>query len=200
MPRPALRRRRWSRPAGPSGSSTPRKSCPYKKRSGAWRDGRISCSSRGSRARQGPGSGSSRAPGVAWRCTARAVTLECRPGSWPSQNSHRLRNSVWHSHGRCQLGHPDTEARMTTQTTAVITVKVLCFAQLRDYLGASDFTVSLPSDATGRELLGALRQRSQRIGPLLDVSRLAVNQEYVGADVRLQDGDDVVVIPPVSGG
>ena len=89
---------------------------------------------------------------------------------------------------------------MTTQTTAVITVKVLCFAQLRDYLGASDFTVSLPSDATGRELLDALRQRSQRIGPLLDVSRLAVNQEYVAADVRLQDGDEVVVIPPVSGG
>ena len=89
---------------------------------------------------------------------------------------------------------------MTTQTTVVITVKVLCFAQLRDYLGASDFTVSLPSDATGRELLDTLRQRSPRIGPLLDVSRLAVNQEYVAAEVRLQDGDEVVVIPPVSGG
>ena len=88
---------------------------------------------------------------------------------------------------------------MTTQTV-VITVKVLCFAQLRDYLGASDFTVPLPSDATGRGLLDALRQRSPRIGPLLDVSRLAVNQEYVAADVRLRDGDEVVVIPPVSGG
>ena len=88
---------------------------------------------------------------------------------------------------------------MTTQTV-VSTVKVLCFAQLRDYLGASDFTVPLPSDATGRGLLDALRQRSPRIGPLLDVSRLAVNQEYVAADVRLQDGDEVVVIPPVSGG
>ena len=88
---------------------------------------------------------------------------------------------------------------MTTQTV-VSTVKVLCFAQLRDYLGASDFMVSLPSDATGHELLDALRQRNPRIGPLLDVSRLAVNQEYVAANVRLQDGDEVVVIPPVSGG
>lgn len=88
---------------------------------------------------------------------------------------------------------------MTTQT-AVMIVKVLCFAQLMDYLGASDFTVSLPSDATGRELLDALRQRSPCIGPLLDVSRLAVNQEYVATDMRLQDGDEVVVIPPVSGG
>lgn len=89
---------------------------------------------------------------------------------------------------------------MTTQTTTVITVKVLCFAQLRDALGASDFTVPLPSDATGHALLGALRQRNSRIGPLLDVSRLAVNQEYAAANVRLQDGDEVVVIPPVSGG
>jgi molybdopterin synthase sulfur carrier subunit len=88
---------------------------------------------------------------------------------------------------------------MVTQT-AVMTVKVLCFAQLRDQLGASDLTVLLPSDATGRELLDALRQRNPRIGPLLGVSRLAVNQEYVAADVRLQDGDEVVVIPPVSGG
>lgn len=88
---------------------------------------------------------------------------------------------------------------MTTQMVVII-VKVLCFAQLRDHLGASDFTVSLPSDATGRELLDALRQRSPLIGPLLDVSRLAVNQEYVAANVRLQDGDEVVVIPPVSGG
>ena len=81
-----------------------------------------------------------------------------------------------------------------------MTVKVLCFAQLREYLGASEVTVSLPSEAMGRELLDALRQRSPRIGPLLDVSRLAVNQEYVAANVRLQNGDEVVVIPPVSGG
>ena len=88
---------------------------------------------------------------------------------------------------------------MTTQTV-VITVKVLCFAQLRDQLGASEFTVSLPAAATGRELREALRRRNPLIGPLLDVSRLAVNQEYVAADVRLRDGDEVVVIPPVSGG
>ena len=87
-----------------------------------------------------------------------------------------------------------------TMQTAVMTVTVLCFAQLRDHLGASEFTVSLPAEATGRELLDALRQRNPRIGPLLDVSRLAVNQEYAAAHVRLQDGDEVVVIPPVSGG
>jgi molybdopterin synthase sulfur carrier subunit len=36
--------------------------------------------------------------------------------------------------------------------------------------------------------------------PLLEVSRLAVNCEYVSADSELHDGDEVVVIPPVSGG
>lgn len=89
---------------------------------------------------------------------------------------------------------------MLSGIRAAMTVTVLCVAQLRDDLGASEVSVSLPSEATGRELLDALRQRNPRIGPLLEVSRLAVNQEYVATEVRLQDGDEVVVIPPVSGG
>jgi adiponectin receptor len=42
--------------------------------------------------------------------------------------------------------------------------------------------------------------RADLIGPLLDVSRLAVNCEYVPWDTPLREGDEVVVITPVSGG
>jgi molybdopterin converting factor small subunit len=58
----------------------------------------------------------------------------------------------------------------------------------------------LPVGATGRELIRALAERNPAIGPLLDVSRLAVNAEYVQIDAALHDGDEVAVIPPVSGG
>lgn len=81
-----------------------------------------------------------------------------------------------------------------------MTVKVLLFAQLRDRVGADELAVSLPSGSTGAGLMGWLSQRSPTMNGLLRVSRLAVNCEYVAFDRVLHDGDEVVVIPPVSGG
>ena len=89
---------------------------------------------------------------------------------------------------------------MTTSTETAITIRVLCFAQLRARLGQSTFSISLPAGATGRDLVSALRARHSSAAPLLGVSRLAVNCEYVTEDVVLHDGDEVAVITPVSGG
>lgn len=86
----------------------------------------------------------------------------------------------------------------TLETT--MTVRVLLFAQLRDRIGADELAVSLPSGSTGADLMQWLSQRSPKVDGLLRVSRLAVNCEYVPFDRVLHDGDEVVVIPPVSGG
>lgn len=89
---------------------------------------------------------------------------------------------------------------MPSPVSPGITVRVLCFAQLKDRLGGSGFVCTLPARATGRELIHALAERHPALGPLLDVSRLAVNAEYVSTDAALHHGDEVAVIPPVSGG
>lgn len=86
------------------------------------------------------------------------------------------------------------------RTAPGITVKVLLFAQLRGGFGTDELAVSLPSGASGAGLLAWLSQRNPKVKDLLGVSRLAVNCEYASLDHRLQDGDEVVVIPPVSGG
>jgi molybdopterin synthase sulfur carrier subunit len=86
------------------------------------------------------------------------------------------------------------------RTATGITVNVLLFAQLRDSFGGDQLVASLPSGATGAELLAWLSQRNPKLADLLEVSRLAVNCEYVSVGHRLQDGDEVVVMPPVSGG
>lgn len=88
---------------------------------------------------------------------------------------------------------------MTIAMRTSITIRLLCFAQLRD-LADAETAVALPSGATGRALLERLKRQYPRMGPLLKVSRLAVNCEYVSTDVELHDGDEVVIIPPVSGG
>ena len=86
------------------------------------------------------------------------------------------------------------------RTATGITVNVLLFAQLRDGFGGDQLVASLPSGAAGAELLAWLSQRNPKLAGLLGVSRLAVNCEYVPLGHRLQDGDEVVVLPPVSGG
>lgn len=89
---------------------------------------------------------------------------------------------------------------MSAVISRSITVKVLCFAQLRDRIGDSETSVPLPNGASSRDLLRLLKDWHPQVEPLLAVSRLAVNCEYVSGDVELHDGDEVVVIPPVSGG
>lgn len=81
-----------------------------------------------------------------------------------------------------------------------MTVRVLLFAQLRGRVGADELAVSLPSGSTGADLMEWLSQRSPKVKGLLGVSRLAVKCEYVPLDCVLHDSDEVVVIPPVSGG
>ncbi len=88
----------------------------------------------------------------------------------------------------------------TPNTATTMTITALLFAQLKDSFGTDELSVSLPIGATGADLLRWLSQRNPKLAGLLEVSRLAVNCEYVSLSRRLQDGDEVVVIPPVSGG
>jgi molybdopterin converting factor subunit 1 len=80
-----------------------------------------------------------------------------------------------------------------------VTVKL--FAIARQRLGTSELLLELPSGATAGTALDALSlQAPADAGPLLARCALAVNREYVSRQSVLHDGDEVAVIPPVSGG
>lgn len=83
---------------------------------------------------------------------------------------------------------------------ALMTVRVLLFAQLRGGFGAEALTMELPSGTTGADLMHGLSQQRPELQGLLAVSRLAIGCEYVSPDRVLQAREDVAVIPPVSGG
>ena len=76
-------------------------------------------------------------------------------------------------------------------------MRVLLFAALRDAAGPS-VEVSMPAGATVREL----RAELARVLPaaLLARSAIAVNHEYADDSREVRAGDEVAVIPPVSGG
>ncbi|HEY7168038.1 MAG TPA: molybdopterin converting factor subunit 1 [Candidatus Binatia bacterium] len=79
-------------------------------------------------------------------------------------------------------------------------VRIKFFAILREKAGVSETVRDLPDGSTVADLWHVL----QKDYPKLDVAGIrllyAVNQEYVTPDRVLQDSDEVVFIPPVSGG
>jgi len=77
----------------------------------------------------------------------------------------------------------------------LMTVRVRLFAILRERAGRSEVELTLPDSARVTDALAALGDIT---GGLKVV--MAVNREYVSADAVLHAGDELALIPPVSGG
>ena len=82
----------------------------------------------------------------------------------------------------------------------MIEVRVLPFGVLKDWLGFPEATVELPEGSTVAELLRHLRSnQSAQPNPLQGIA-VSVNAEYASASHILRQGDEVGLLPPVSGG
>lgn len=77
-------------------------------------------------------------------------------------------------------------------------VRVLSFGQLRDRLGGDGVWLEMADGAIVADVLNVYRERAP--GFAWDSIAVAVNQEYARAGVILKDGDEVALLPPVSGG
>ena len=81
-------------------------------------------------------------------------------------------------------------------------VRILPFGVLKDWLGTEAITLELPDGALVADLLGDL---TVRLGSRLPANALrgvavSVNAEYARANDPLSEGDEVGLLPPVSGG
>jgi sulfur-carrier protein len=81
-----------------------------------------------------------------------------------------------------------------------MTVRTLFFASYRDLVGTDEVAVPLPPEATLADLVASLRARGERWSRLPAAPVAAVNLTYVPLDTVLSEGDEVALIPPVSGG
>lgn len=81
-----------------------------------------------------------------------------------------------------------------------MTVQVLCFAAVRELVGASELTVVLNDGAVARDVLDVLCMRHPALRAHAPSIRLAVDGAYVNGDEPLGAGAEVALIPPVSGG
>jgi molybdopterin converting factor subunit 1 len=82
-----------------------------------------------------------------------------------------------------------------------VTVTVRLFAVLRQRAGCDSVEIELPDRATVGDAFERLAA-SPRIGDLVErlPLRMAVNREYAGEETAIAPGDELALIPPISGG
>ncbi|XP_043241725.1 molybdopterin synthase sulfur carrier subunit-like isoform X2 [Amphibalanus amphitrite] len=119
-------------------------------------------------------------------------------GGWPS---------VGPGASSVEVGGPSredsgAEYRPLEGMPAAADVTLLLFAKARELVGSPQVSVSVPTECSGAELRELLVQTYPQLATLQGTFILAVNQRYLEADesVTIRRGDEVAVIPPISGG
>ena len=82
-------------------------------------------------------------------------------------------------------------------------VRLLCFGVLKDLLGVATEEIELPDGTPVDGLLRILEQRTSNLTMGANVWQslaVAVNREYSSTATVLRAGDEVALLPPVSGG
>lgn len=85
-------------------------------------------------------------------------------------------------------------------TEGNITVRIKLFAVYQEAFKTSELDLVLSKQTRVQDVLTSLIEQKPYLAKWQEVTRFGVNLQFVGADTVLQHGDEVVLIPPVSGG
>jgi molybdopterin converting factor subunit 1 len=80
-----------------------------------------------------------------------------------------------------------------------VKIRVRLFAIMAQHADAKDLPLELAPGSTVAEARAVLLKQFTTM-PWPAGTMLAVNQEYASPEVILKDGDELAIIPPVSGG
>ncbi|WP_019505988.1 MoaD/ThiS family protein [Pleurocapsa sp. PCC 7319] len=89
---------------------------------------------------------------------------------------------------------------MVESTIKTIQVKVKLFAIYQEVFDTPELDLVLLPQSTVNNVLQSLIEQKPQLAKWQEVTRFGVNLKFVSSDTQLQDGDEVVLIPPVSGG
>ena len=81
-----------------------------------------------------------------------------------------------------------------------VTVTVKLFAAYQEAYGVPELVLKFPPQTYVSAVLDNLITEHPELEQWRNLTRFGVNLQFVESDTILQDGDEVVLIPPVSGG
>ena len=79
-------------------------------------------------------------------------------------------------------------------------LSVRLFAAFRERAGASSIEVEVSPEATVADVVAAVAERAPALRELIGAARPVVNREFVGPERPVAAGDELALLPPVSGG
>lgn len=79
-------------------------------------------------------------------------------------------------------------------------IKILYFAAIREKVGKGSEELEATEGETLNDIMGKLKSRYPIIADMNESLLVAVNREYSKRETVLKNGDEVALIPPVSGG
>ena len=112
---------------------------------------------------------------------------------------------LWHPNKSSPIGAAKNAAHgchlpFGTGILSGMHIQVLFFGRLKDVLARDSENLELPETACVQQVLEHYRIHAPQLQPLLPSLAVAVNQEYAQTTTPLHDGDEVALLPPVSGG
>jgi sulfur-carrier protein len=81
-----------------------------------------------------------------------------------------------------------------------ITVTIKLFAVYQEAFAATEISYQFPPNTPVSAVLGRLTLDRPQLAQWHEVTRFGINLEFVEPDTIMHDRDEVVLIPPVSGG
>lgn len=78
-------------------------------------------------------------------------------------------------------------------------IKVIAFGIARDIIGGRETELQIVGEVSAAQAMTQLKEKFPAFERLTSL-HLAVNEEYVNDDYQIKNGDELVLIPPVSGG
>ncbi len=83
---------------------------------------------------------------------------------------------------------------------SLISVTVKLFAAYQEAYSVPELKLEFPPQTPVVAVLESLLREKPQLEQWRELTRFGINLQFVESDTPLQDGDEVVLIPPVSGG
>lgn len=87
-----------------------------------------------------------------------------------------------------------------TSPNLEISVTIKLFAVYQEAFDTAEISYQFPPNTPVRAVLDRLTLDRPELAQWHDVTRFGINMEFVDPDTTMHDRDEVVLIPPVSGG